>query len=241
MIDPSTLPALTASEMAAVDEAAVARGLSLLQMMENAGCLLARLVHERVPAGMPIAVLAGPGGNGGGALAAARRLAGFGHRVLVIPAKAPDAFTTAAMHQWRLLEQIEGIELLDKARPESGIPACGLIVDGLLGYSLRGAPLGAFAQWIEAANAQPAPVVSLDLPSGLDPDSGITAGAAIRAEATLTLALPKKGLFANAAQPFVGRLALGDIGIAPSWIAAAVFRIVAGDWYAGGDLQWLAK
>ncbi|MDT8438968.1 MAG: NAD(P)H-hydrate epimerase [Wenzhouxiangellaceae bacterium] len=242
-----TIPTLSAAEMAAVDALSVARGLQLVQMMENAGSLLARLVHGEVPAGAPILVLAGPGGNGGGALVAARRLAGFGHPISVFPTADPDRFTATTAHQWRLLEKITSISLHPFGLPEGEFaPDNGnfaanfsAIVDGMLGYSIRGAPRAPVAQWIHAANHHRAPTIALDLPSGLDPDHGTAAGEAIRAAITLTLALPKHGLSTEPATGFIGRVALGDIGIPPSWIAEAVPRIRAEQWYCDGDIRWL--
>lgn len=239
---PVSPPAVSAAEMAAVDALALARGLELLQMMENAGALLARLVHREIPAGSIMLVLAGPGGNGGGSLVAARRLAGFGHRVHVIPTAPPRTMSAATAHQWHLLEQISTLSLDPGLRPDAELPTgmaeVAAIVDGMLGYSLRGAPREPVASWIEVANRHPAPKIALDLPSGLDPDCGTTPGKAVRAAITLTLALPKHGLLTQPGAALAGRLALGDIGIPPPWVAEAVPRIKAGDWYPDGDTRW---
>jgi NAD(P)H-hydrate epimerase len=89
----------------------------------------------------------------------------------------------------------------------------GLIVDGLLGYSGEGPPRGRHGELIEWANRQPAERVALDLPSGLDADIGAAAGAVLHADATLTLALPKRGLLTSSARPHVGELYLADIGV----------------------------
>jgi len=237
-------PAVSAAEMAAVDEFAIDRGLQLLQMMENAGALLARLVHLHQPAHSCIVVLAGSGGNGGGALVAARRLAGFGHAVAVIPAVATATFTATTAYQWHLLERIAGVSLWPERSPGEGLPQdwahCAAIVDGMLGYSVRGAPRGAVAEWIGLANRVPAPTIALDVPSGLNPDDGSRPGDTVHAMATLTLALPKLGLLTESARPCTGRLALGDIGIPPAWAALAVPRLCAGHWYSRGDLAWLS-
>lgn len=239
-----TLPAVTAAEMADVDKLALARGLELLQMMENAGSLLARLVCHRFPSASRILVLAGPGGNGGGAMVAARRLAGFGYQVVVIPTTGMAQLTPVTAHQARLLERIGAVSWWPDRHPESGLPETltkgDVIIDGILGYSVRGAPHGAAAQWIQAANRHPAPKVALDAPSGLNPDDGTTAGEAIRAHTSLTLALPKQGLLSESARPWIGDLAVGDIGIPPAWVADAVPRIRPANWYEPGDLAWLA-
>ncbi len=236
-------PAVSAAEMAAVDALAVSRGLELLQMMENAGSLLARLVRSEVPLGSSVLVLAGSGGNGGGALVAARRLTGFGYTVHVLTTAPLSRMSMATAHQWRLLEHIEAVALYPDRPPRAGLPAesaLGAIIDGMLGYSLRGAPRAPVDVWIGAVNQHYAPTIALDLPSGLDPDAGTPPGEALRATITLTLALPKHGLLTEAARPFTGRLALGDIGIPAQWVAEAVPRIAAANWFPTGELRWLS-
>src|SRR5205807_7290752 len=97
----------------------------------------------------------------------------------------------------------------------TGVQTCALpiFLDGLLGYGARGAPRRTEAQEIVAANESGAPILAVDIPSGVDPDTGATSGVAIRATATVTLGLPKAGLMAPAAREFVGELLLADIGI----------------------------
>jgi NAD(P)H-hydrate epimerase len=88
-----------------------------------------------------------------------------------------------------------------------------LVIDALIGYSLRGAPAGPVATLIREANASGRRILALDLPSGLDGDSGDASDPTIRATETLTLALPKRGLLALAARPWVGQLHLADIAV----------------------------
>ncbi len=246
-------PALTAAQMAAVDALAMARGLALLQMMENAGGLLARAARLCPgwpatgciePAAAPILVLAGRGGNGGGAMAAARRLAGQGFAVTAISTVAKSQLIPATRRQWRWFTAMTGHPFRSilgdwKAGSRIRLPAATLIIDGLLGYSLKGAPRGAVAALIATANRHPAPILAVDLPSGVDPDLGTAPGEAIAAAMTLTLVLPKRGLAGPDGRRLAGRVWLGDIGIPPAWVAAAVPGLVAGQWYRGGDLQRL--
>ena len=91
-----------------------------------------------------------------------------------------------------------------------------LIIDGLIGYSLQDSPHGMVADLIVWANSQDSPILSLDIPSGLDPDGGAVHEPVIQASATLSLALPKKGLRGPGAQKLVGELYIGDIGVPPS-------------------------
>jgi NAD(P)H-hydrate epimerase len=109
-----------------------------------------------------------------------------------------------------------------------------LVIDALIGYSLRGAPAGPVAALIRAANASVRPMLALDLPSGLDGDSGDASDPTIRARETLTLALPKRGLLAPAARPCVGKLHLADISV-----PAKVYRrlgLTVGPIFAESDI-----
>jgi len=92
------------------------------------------------------------------------------------------------------------------------------VLDAILGFSLAGPPSGAAAALIRAANAHHGPVLSIDLPSGLDATSGAVFDPCIQATATLTLALPKTGLFADTARSVVGELYAADIGVPPEAI-----------------------
>jgi NAD(P)H-hydrate epimerase len=188
--------------------------ISLVQMMENAGRALAALARDRYlggdARGRHVAVLAGAGGNGGGALTAARRLAAWGARVSVVLAQEPGAMTAAPAAQLSILAQM-GVH--PGAVPEAPVD---LILDGLVGYSLRGAPHGAVAGLIGWANAQPAPTLALDVPSGFDARQGLALAPMIAADATLTLALPKRGLAAPELRPCVGTLFLADISVPPA-------------------------
>jgi NAD(P)H-hydrate epimerase len=190
-------------------------GISLVQMMENAGRCLA--THARGMMGGDargrLVVLAGRGGNGGGGLAAARRLAGWGASVTVVLAQSPEEMRGVPRQQLTVLEWI-GIPVRMGADGISELLAgADLLIDALIGYSLRGAPSGPVAALIQAANASGRPMLALDLPSGLDGDSGEASNPTIRATETLTLALPKRGLLAPAARPWVGRLHLADISV----------------------------
>lgn len=212
------IPALTTAQMIEVDRAMLEDyHISLVQMMENAGRALARLARERFlegdPRGKRVVILAGAGGNGGGALVGARHLHNWGASVSVRLAKPAGAFGGVPALQLDALARM-GVELAGPQEPPPGGPF-DLLLDGLIGYSLGGPPRGAFEELIRWANAAGAPLLSLDLPSGLDATTGQTPGAAIRAAATLSLALPKTGLLAAGAGEFSGELFLADISVPP--------------------------
>ncbi|TAK71593.1 MAG: NAD(P)H-hydrate epimerase, partial [Dehalococcoidia bacterium] len=185
--------------------------VSLVQMMENAGRNLAELSRRmlRGLTGRRICVIAGAGNNGGGALAAARHAANRGADVNVV--LATDASGLSAMPAQQLdALRATGIALLPSG---AALPAANLYVDGIVGYSLRGALRGRARDLAASLNAARAPILSLDVPTGLDVDSGEADPAAVRAAATMTLALPKPGLLIPSARPFVGQLYVADISV----------------------------
>jgi NAD(P)H-hydrate epimerase len=200
------IPAVTAEQMREVDRAMVEDlHIELVQMMENAGRNLAQLaIAEFAPA--TATLLAGPGGNGGGGLVAARHLANRDVSVQVVLAQPAEAMAAVPAHQLDILER-RGVPIAKEPAPAD------LVIDALLGYSLHGDPRGRPAQLIEWANAQAWPVLALDTPSGLDVTTGRPASPCVRATATLTLALPKTGLLHAVEQ--VGRLHVADISVPP--------------------------
>jgi len=200
--------------MQQVDRLMVAAyGIDLLQMMENAGRHLAtqarRMLGGRVT-DKRIVILSGAGHNGGGGMVAARHLHNWGARVQVQLVADPARLKEVTAHHWRTI-RVMGLEA--KAAPN--LAQADLIVDALIGYGLAGNPRPAVAAWIERTNASQRPVLALDAPSGLDTATGIPGQPCIQATATLTLALPKTGLLAPAAQAWVGQLYLADIGVPP--------------------------
>lgn len=220
---PMPTPALTAAQMAEVDRLMLeVYDITLLQMMENAGRALAQVARQRFLGGDPrqqrATILAGGGGNGGGALTAARRLYTWGAEVAVYLAQPADDLTPAATHQLAILRRL-GVTAGSVAAIGAAPPA-DLLLDGVLGYNLRGAPRGGAAALIAWANAQPAPILALDIPSGVDATSGQVYTPAIRAAATLTLAWPKRGLLTPAAAAQVGELYLADISAPPALYAS---------------------
>lgn len=187
----NAVPAVTATEMRAIDRVAVEEiGLSLLMMMEHAGRGLAAAIQARSPEGR-ITVLAGGGGNGGGGLCAARHLANHGRAVDVVRDRPVDRLADAPTRQWQVLGDA-ATDRTDQAA--DAVEAASLVIDALVGYSLQGAPRDRLARLIELASEQAATVVSLDVPSGVAATTGETPGPAVRPELTVTLALPKTGL-----------------------------------------------
>lgn len=217
------IPSLTRAQMIEVDRAMMEDyGILLLQMMEQAGRHLAHMTRARFlggdPRGKRVVVLVGTGGNGGGALVAARRLYMWGAHVAVARTRESSAFSKVPAHQMAIVERL-GIPVVSADQAKQ-IGAADVLLDGVIGYSLGGAPRGAAATLISWANAQPAPVLALDTPSGLDAGAGSIHAPTVRATATLTLALPKAGLLVPEASPYVGELYLADIGVPPQLYAS---------------------
>ncbi len=125
---------------------------------------------------------------------------------------------------------INQVETISQAQP------LNLIVDGIIGYSLKGAPRGAAAQLIQWANAQNVPTLALDAPSGIDTTTGTVFDPAIQATATLTLALPKAGLQAPGVEACVGELYLDDISVPPALYTKPVLSLQVEHLFAKSDI-----
>jgi NAD(P)H-hydrate epimerase len=219
--DGINIPAVDEDEMREIDRITVEQyRLGILQMMENAGRTLAQLAMQQLSDNSyKITILAGSGGNGGGGLCCARHLLNHGYKVGIIPTKPADQLYGAAKSQWMILESA-GVSALDQNQANAAMSDAVLIIDALIGYSLKGPPEGAIEQLIHWANQARTPVPSLNLPSGINATSGDAPSVSIRAESTLTLALPKTGL-----QWYQGALFLADIGIPPQVYQSLGFEL----------------
>lgn len=233
------VPYLTTDQMREVDRAMIEDyGILLIQMMENAGRNLAHLARNRFfggdPRGKTVVVLAGTGGNGGGALVCARRLHNYGAKVSVYVTAPMNDFTSIPKHQYQVLTKmgvlVQPVDALrDALTPD-------LIVDGVIGYSLKGAPVGNAAEMIVWANEHDVPVLSLDAPSGVDTTSGTVFNPAIKAVATMTLALPKEGLRASGVEEQVGELYLADISVPPELYGSDALGLAVPQIFARSDI-----
>ncbi len=205
------LPTLTEEQMREVDRIAMADfGLGVLQMMENAGRNLALHAIENVnDPNAEIVILAGSGGNGGGGISCARHLRNHGYRVRLFLTRDPSELRGSAGAQYHIVEKA-GLTATAASEAEEHVQQAALVIDALIGYSLKGAPRGITKELIETANEFSDRTLALDIPSGFDSTSGETPGVAIKPHSTLTLALPKTGL-----REVPGELYVADIGIPP--------------------------
>jgi NAD(P)H-hydrate epimerase len=164
-------------------------------------------------AGQRIVLLCGTGNNGGGGMVAARHLVAWGAAVMPVLIGSRNRLKPIPRRQWAILERL-GLVIEGRNVPRPRSP--DLIIDAVYGYGFHGDPPRRAADWIEWANRRNCPVLALDLPSGLEATTGRPAVPCVRAGATLTLALPKRGLLATQARPYVGDLYLTDLAVPPT-------------------------
>ncbi len=186
-------------------------------LMENAGRGIAHLLLSLGIAG-PVLVCCGKGNNGGDGLVLARHLDNAGARVRTLLFAAPDELPADAAVNYRILSR-SGVDLevlpgpdLDEANLRDHLRLCEWVVDALFGVGLRGPVRAPFDRIVEAINGCPARVLAVDLPSGLDADTGKPMGATIRAHHTATVAVLKKGFAAPEAGEWLGQLHRIDMG-----------------------------
>jgi NAD(P)H-hydrate epimerase len=209
---------ISAQQMREIDRAAEEDyGISPVQLMEVAGLATARVARRLIGSpltGLRVSILAGPGNNGGDGLVAARRLAGWGARVTVLTSYPPAEARGLSEAQHR--SAVTAGVVVQQWQPRLDAE---LVIDALLGFGAHGAPRGAIAEMISASGGGRTAVLALDVPSGLDADSGDAAAECVIASATITLALPKTGLLTPAARKYVGRLFVADIGVPSALLA----------------------
>lgn len=211
-------PLFTAADIHAIDRhwADTHPGNSL---MDKAGAAAAELAGTLASeSGDPVLVLAGPGNNGGDALVAARHLSVQGCRVAVVSRADPTRLPPDAARAWAAWRENGGAILAD-------IPTSqrfSLVIDGLFGVGLARDVTGGEARWIAQANAMACPRLALDVPSGLDSDSGQIRGCAVRADHTLTFIGLKPGLLTADGPDYAGELHLDTLGIDPAALPATM-------------------
>lgn len=164
-------------------------------LMERAGSGVAMVVRQRFPNPCRIVYMVGKGNNGGDAQVAARILEKQGYHCTLCPAFDADAFDAAEV-----------------------------IVDGLLGIGARSPLSPELVEYISKVNALQKPIVAIDIPSGLDADTGLSCGVIITATCTVTMAQPKLGLFLGEGPNHCGEICVVDIGVSPACVAAASIR-----------------
>lgn len=210
----------TAAEVRTLDQAAIASGIPGIQLMKRAGRAAFDLLCERYPTCGLITVYCGSGNNAGdgyvvAALAAQRRLP-----VQVIQVGAIDKLSGDARQAYEFAVQ-EGVPMLQP----TVAPSEGVIVDALLGIGLSGAVKAPFATAIAQINASELPVMALDIPSGLNADTGAVHGVAVQATVSITYIGLKRGLLTGRGAALCGEVVFADLAV-PEAIYQSVFPSV---------------
>jgi ADP-dependent NAD(P)H-hydrate dehydratase / NAD(P)H-hydrate epimerase len=205
-------PLPDAERMRAIDRWAIdVRGVPSLDLMERAGAGVARTVERLAPNG-PVVVVCGSGNNGGDGFVVARLLRDAGRDVTVVCASPPEKLSGDALVNF---ERLSGPAPVDLAQGKNSLGAASIVVDALLGTGFAGEPRGTVGAAIAAiASAScTAPVVSVDVPSGVDASTGVVSGAAVRASLTVTFHTAKPGLWIHPGKACAGEVEVLDIGI----------------------------
>jgi len=216
----------TGTEAAAFDRWAMDNhGVACGVLMENAGrsaaLVLGRLYHDD-----PVIVLAGTGNNGGDGLVLARSLAIQGRDVRVLTTGGRSV-EDPLLHGWPISVEPSPD---DEALLSTVLDSAGVIVDALLGTGIRGAPRDPQSRVISSINCACGPVVSLDIPSGVDADTGAVTGEAVRADATIAFGAPKLGTLLFPGRERSGRLIAVEIGFPPIHSRAIGVRLITPNW-----------
>ncbi len=211
---PDSYPVLTRRQARDVDRRALRDyGLSGLVLMENAGRGCAVLL-ERLGINGPVCICTGKGNNGGDGYVIARHLDNSGHQVRVASAVDPDTLTgDAAVNHGAFSASGGTVSVIDPVGWDRELVGADWIVDALLGTGTRGDIRSPFIEAIDAINRTSSPVLAIDLPSGIDCDTGSVLGTAVQARHTATFVAAKQGFQANGLQDWIGEVHIIDIGI----------------------------
>ena len=221
---------VTAAEMRQIDQDTIEGvGIPGIVLMEIAGSAIARAIQQHYPTCHRIGIFVGKGNNGGDGLVIARQLAHAGcdvHLFLVSPA---DSFTGEAEINLQVAKnlglRIESILTDTALKSDANIASCELLVDAIFGTGLRDTVRGSIAAVIKTLNNFSIPILSVDLPSGLDANTGHPLGTCVRADRTVTIGLPKRGLLVHPGAEFAGKLEVVDIGFPEQVIDAQGIKV----------------
>ncbi len=207
-------PQITSREMRALEVNAQYFGISLLQLMENAGRSVAQETITRFKKNKKAAVFCGLGGNGGDGFVVARHLLAEGFDVtVVLVGRGRDIGHEAALSNWGILQSLQGKVTLLEVTDSSLIPKvdAGIVIDALLGTGTKGKLKPPISQVVDYINSLNAFKIAVDVPTGIDSDSGEVLGTAVKADLTVTFHKAKPGL--EKAKKYVGELVVVDIGL----------------------------
>ena len=207
---------VTAAEMRQIDQDTIEGiGIPGIVLMETAGRAIVRAIEQHYPTTERIGILVGKGNNGGDGLVIARQLAHTGHNVHIFLVSPADSFASEAAINLQIAKNLGlRIEVIlgEKEAWKRWMTNCELLVDAIFGTGLRGTVRDPIATIIDTINSRSTPILSVDLPSGLDADTGNPLGTCVQADRTVTIGLPKRGLLVHPGTEFAGKLEVVDIG-----------------------------
>ena len=225
------LPILTPVESALLDRESADRGVSVEELMENAGRAVARAV-SRVAGGSygrRALVVCGKGNNGGDGFVAARYLKRWGMGVSVVTVDPSKPSGAAGVNFARFAARGGRIHDLSSQRMERELGRSDVVVDAVFGTGFRGSPEGEVAEAIRRINESQLPVVAVDIPSGVDAETGDVKGEAIRATLTVTFGALKPGLVLYPGADRAGEVEVTDIGFPPGLLRSDLFLVEGSD------------
>jgi len=209
---------VTREEMQRLDQTAIENySIPSLLLMENAGRAVSEVIRRAFPS-VEVVIFSGKGNNGGDGLVVARHLANWGYKVRVILLEnplnlRPDPRTNHAIVQKMKIPLFVADERTPVEVFASYCQQVELIVDAIFGIGINSLITGRFSRAVHAINGSERPVVSIDIPSGLDANTGEVHGIAIKAVMTVALALTKKGFYTAQGPVHTGKIETVDIGI----------------------------
>ncbi len=210
---------VTADEMHLIDRQTIDDiGIPGIVLMEHAGRAVALAIQRHYADSQQIGIFVGKGNNGGDGLVLARHLAHAGYSVEIFLVSPPIHFCGDALKNLKIAQNLELpiVRILSKRdlhREKKRIIALDLIVDSIFGTGFRGIVRGYIENIIQRINDAKCPVMAIDLPSGLNPNTGSIQGACVHANLTITIGLPKRGLILYPGAEAVGELQVADIGL----------------------------
>jgi NAD(P)H-hydrate epimerase len=215
---------VTAQQMRAIDAQTIENiGIPGIVLMENAGRAVTKVIKKILTDGKKVSVFVGRGNNGGDGLVVARYLSLAGFDVTIYLLSEAEQFEGDALTNLQIAQNLKlsiklllSPEKLSEYRYE--IQFSDVIVDSIFGTGLKGVIRGIAADIIEFINSTGKPIVAIDLPSGLEADTGQAEGVCIHANHTVTMGLPKRGLFLYPGANLTGKLTVADIGFPPKII-----------------------
>lgn len=229
---------VTAEEMRQIDQQTIQGiGIPGIVLMEYAGKAVFEVIQKHFSGCQRVAVVVGKGNNGGDGLVAARLLARAGYSVQVTLVSPRDQFSGDALTNLQITQNlnlpiVQAHSEIDLDQLGHQFSQCDLIVDAIFGTGLRGAVGGLAGNIITRINESSCPIVAIDLPSGLQTNTGATGGACINATFTVAIGLPKRGLLLHPGAEAAGNVEIADIGFPPSVIDAQDIQV---NWTQSSD------